>query len=484
MKVLFLASEVAGLIKTGGLADVAKSLPAQLKANGHDVRIVMPCYSVIKGSFDNKIIGTGTLNPGSSLQMDYAIRQTFTSDGVEVWMLDYRRYYERTSIYGDNNQAYWDNGERFAFLASAALDAAKVLNFSPDIVHCNDWHTAIAPMILRIKYGGDKFFDKTRSVLTIHNGAFQGAFDRNQIRYVPEIFHVYNDMIVNGSYINFLKCGVFYADKINTVSPGYASELTTYLGGHGMAQNYQARAADLCGIVNGCDYGDWDPKVDPHITVRYDVNTMEEKILGKYLLQRKIGLQMGDIPLYGMVARLTDQKGVGILIPILDKFLCHNVQLIIEGTGDPNFERQMTEIAKRHPGKMVFKGVYDNELAHQIEAGADFFLMPSIFEPCGLNQIYSLAYGTLPIVRGVGGLKDTVIDYDSDNKNGTGFIFEEPSPEELLSCLRRTLIFYYEDQNEMQRIKRNAMNIRFSWEDSCKKYEALYADAAQKPKWW
>ena len=218
--------------------------------------------------------------------------------------------------------------------------------------------------------------------------------------------------------------------------------------------------------------------------MRYDVNTMEEKILGKYLLQRKIGLQMGDIPLYGMVARLTDQKGVGILIPILDKFLCHNVQLIIEGTGDPNFERQMTEIAKRHPGKMVFKGVYDNELAHQIEAGADFFLMPSIFEPCGLNQIYSLAYGTLPIVRGVGGLKDTVIDYDSDNKNGTGFIFEEPSPEELLSCLRRTLIFYYEDQNEMQRIKRNAMNMRFSWEDSCKKYEALYADATQKPKWW
>ena len=226
---------------------------------------------------------------------------------VEVWLIDYRRYYERTSLYGDNNQAYGDNGERYAFLAAAALDAAYRLEFQPDIVHSNDWHAALAPMILRFKYGSNPFFDKTRSVITIHNGAFQGVFDRGQISFIPEIASYYNDMIMQGSYINFLKCGVFFADKINTVSPGYAQELTTYLGGHGMAKNFQDRAQDLVGIINGCDYSDWDPATDKHLKINYDLDTMEEKILGKYLLQRKLGLPMGDDPLYGMVARLTDR---------------------------------------------------------------------------------------------------------------------------------------------------------------------------------
>ncbi len=483
MKILFLASEIAGLIKTGGLADVAKALPAQLKANGHDVRLVMPCYSLIKGAFDLPIVGKGSLNPDTNIEIEYVIRKTFVGE-VETWLIDCERFYKRTSLYGDNNQAYSDNGSRYAFLAAAALDAAKVMEFKPDIVHCNDWHTGLTPMILRFKYNNDPNFVDARSVITIHNGAFQGVFDRSQTYFIPEINNVYNDMIMQGSYINFLKCGVFYADKINTVSPGYAQELTTYLGGHGMAKNFQDRAADLCGIINGCDYTDWDPATDKHLSVRYSLKTMEEKILGKYLLQKKLGFEMGDTPLYGMVARLTDQKGVGLLIPILDRFLKHKVQIVIEGTGDPNLERQMQEIADRHRDKVRFQPVYDNTLAHQIEAGADFFLMPSIFEPCGLNQIYSLAYATLPIVRAVGGLKDTVIDYDHDRQNGNGFVFNDASPDELLSCLRRTLIFYLEDPQEMQRVKRNAMQARFNWEDSCVKYEELYKAALQKPKWW
>lgn len=483
MNILFLASEIAGLIKTGGLADVAKALPMSLKARGHEVRLVMPCYSLIKGAYDLPIIERGTLNEGTNIAIDYAIRKTEVG-GVETWLIDCEQFYKRTSLYGDNNQAYYDNGSRYAFLSAAALDAAIVLGFKPDIVHANDWHTALTPMIMRFKYNNHPNYVNARSVLTIHNGAFQGVFDRSQIYFLPEISNVYNDMIMSGSYINFLKCGVFYADKINTVSPGYAQELTTYLGGHGMAKNFQDRAADLCGIVNGCDYTDWDPATDVHLRIQYDINTMEEKILGKYLLQKKLGLEMGDTPLYGMVARLTDQKGVGLLIPILDRFLKHKVQIVIEGTGDPNLERQMQEIAARHPDKMRFMAKYDNALAHQIEAGADFFLMPSIFEPCGLNQIYSLAYGTLPIVRGVGGLKDTVIDYDQNKELGNGFIFDDPSPDELLSCMRRTLIFYLEDQQEMQRVKRNAMRVRFDWADICKTYESLYAQALQKPKWW
>ena len=484
MNIIFISSEVADIIKTGGLADVAKALPAQLKANGHNVRVIMPCYSLIKGVENFPVIGSSTLNPGTDRQIDYSIRQTFIADGLEVWLLDCPRYFNRTSIYGDNNQAYWDNGERFAFLASAALDACKALNFSPDIVHSNDWHAALSPMILRIKYNNDPFFDKTRSIITVHNGAFQGCFDRGQIYFIPEIGQVYNDFILQGTYINFLKCGVFYADKITTVSPGYAAELTTYLGGHGMTVNFQNRAGDLVGIINGCDYSDWDPSTDPHLEVRYNIDSLEQKALGKQLLQKELGLPIGDIPMYGMVARLTDQKGVGILIPILEEFLRHRIQVVIESTGDPALEHQMHEIAKRHPDKMVFRSVYDNTLAHRIEAASDFFLMPSIFEPCGLNQMYSLAYGTLPIVRGVGGLRDTVINYDDNPEQGNGFIFWDPNAGALLSCLRRTLIFYLEAPEEMKRLRHNAMRVRFSWADSCAKYEQLYADALTKPKWW
>lgn len=484
MNILFISSEVADIIKTGGLADVAKALPAQLKSNGHQVRIVMPCYSLIKGVENFPVIGSSSLNPGTDRQIDYTIRSTHIANDVEVWLIDCPRYYNRTSIYGDNNQAYWDNGERYAFLSAASFDAAEKLQFRPDIVHANDWHAALAPMILRIKYDDNKFFDKTRSVITVHNGAFQGVFDRGQIYMIPEICQVYNDMISQGTYINFLKCGVFYADKITTVSPGYAAELTTYLGGHGMTVNFQSRSADLVGIINGCDYSDWDPATDKHLKIQYDINTLEEKILGKYLLQKELGLPMGDDPMYGMVARLTDQKGVGILIPILEQFLRHRVQIVIEGTGDPNLARQIQEIADRHPDKMIFRSVYDNALAHKIEAAADFFLMPSIFEPCGLNQMYSLAYGTIPIVRGVGGLRDTVTNYDTDQVNGNGFIFWDPNPEELLSTLRRSLILYLEDPVEMERLRKNAMSVHFSWEESCAKYEKLYEEALTKPKWW
>ncbi len=484
LNIIFISSEVAGIIKTGGLADVAKALPDQLKANGHNVRVVMPCYSIIKNVSSFPEVASGSLNPNTNRQIDYKIRTTTVGNGVEVWLIECPRAYDRTSIYGDNKQADWDNGERYVFLSAAALDAAKVMDFRPDIVHCNDWHTGLTPMIIRIKYGRDPFFDQTRSIITVHNGAFQGVFDRSQMGIIPEIAGVYNEMIFNGSYINFLKSGVFYADKITAVSPGYTNELLTYLGGHGMTRNFQARAEDMVGIINGCDYQDWDPSTDKHLSVQYGIDNMEEKLLGKYLLQRRVGLPMSDDPVYGMVCRLTDQKGVGILIPIIEKFLIHKVQLIIEGTGDPNFERQMQEIANRHKDKMVFQGVYNNELAHQIEAGSDFFVMPSIFEPCGLNQMYSLAYGTLPIVRGVGGLRDTVTDYDLDHENGNGFIFWDPNPEDLLSCLRRTLIFYLEDPVEMQRIRRNAMKVRFNWDVPCRKYEELYQQALAKPKWW
>lgn len=483
MNILLLSSEVADIQKSGGLADVAKALPLQLQSEGHDVRVVMPCYTCIQNYEKFSVIGEGVINKDSDNPINkipYRIRKTYLNKVVEVWLIECNRFYDRTSMYGDNNQAYADNGSRFGFFCAAALDACKVLNYWFDILHCNDWHTGIAPMLLKTKYKDDPFLSKAKSIITIHNGSFQGAFDRNQISFLPEIASIYNDRISQGSYINFLKCGVFYSDKINTVSHGYATELTTYLGGHGMTQSYLERQSDLSGIVNGCDYSDWDPSKDQHLRIRYDINSLDQKVLGKYLLQRKLGFEMGDTPLYGMVARLTEQKGIGLLIPILERFLQHNVQIVIEATGDPYLAAQIRQIAEKHPKKMVFQAVYDNILAHQIEASSDFFLMPSIFEPCGLNQMYSLAYGTLPIVRAVGGLKDTVVDYDTNKEDATGFVFKDPSSEELLSCLRRTLILYLEAPLEMKRLKQNAMKVRFSWADSCKQYIELYKSALRK----
>ena len=486
MKIVVLSSEVADIIKSGGLADVAKALPLQLTANGHDVRVIMPCHTVIKNYQQLEVIGQFILNEDfqdPNLRLPYTVRRTYLNGTTEVWLIENDQYFNRTSMYGDNNQGYADNGARYAFFCAAALDASKKLGFNIDILHCNDWHTGLGPMIMRIKYASDPAFNKARSVVTIHNGAFQGAFDRGQVYMIPEIANVYNDKIMQGSYINFLKCAVYYADKISTVSPGYCDELKSYLGGHGMTPNYLDRQADMVGILNGCDYSDWDPSSDKLLRIRYDLNTLDQKILGKYVLQRRFGFEMGDTPMYGMVARLTDQKGVGLIIPILERFLSHKVQVVIQGTGDPFLAQQLSEIEERHHDKFRFISCYDNTIAHQIEAASDFFLMPSIFEPCGLNQIYSLAYVTLPIVRAVGGLKDTVIDYDQEKAKATGFIFKEPSSEELLSILRRTLILYLEDPNEMKRIKQNAMKVRFSWKDSAKKYEELYNQALAKPKW-
>ena len=246
-------------------------------------------------------------------------------------------------------------------------------------------------------------------MITVHNGAFQGVYDRNQLWALPEVRDSHDEAIMHGhSYINYLKCGVRYADKINAVSPTYAEELTSYLGGHGMARSFQERHADLRGIINGCDYDDWDPQTDPLIPSNYHAGDLGGKQACKQALQHRAGLEASDLPVYGMVCRLTEQKGVHLLMPILDQFLRHKVQVVIVGSGDPGLAHRLEELAKHYPGRLAFLNVYDNALAHLVEAGSDFFLMPSLFEPCGLNQLYSLVYGTLPIIRSVGGLKDMV----------------------------------------------------------------------------
>ncbi len=482
MKILFITAELCDFVKTGGLADVAKALPLELKKRGHDIRIMLPCYSKISNFEQFPVIAELILsNNQNNGEIAYRVREAKLQDEITVWLIEHEYYFARNNLYAEHNQAYQDNGERFAFFTAACLQTVEHLNFQPDILHCNDWHTALGPMLLSLRYGNQGFFKNTRSILNIHNGAFQGVFDRGQVWMLPEIAHVNNDSVTHGyTNLNFLKCGVYYADKIVAVSPSYAEELTTFLGGHGMAQNFISRSDDLYGIVNGCDYTDWDPSVDKNIPFHFSAVSVHNKTLCKYLLQETTNLPVCNAPVFGMVCRLTEQKGINLLIPILDSFLSHRIQLILVGTGDPALEKTLFSYTEKFRDRFAFKSFYDNRLAHLVEAGSDFFLMPSLFEPCGLNQMYSLAYGTLPIVRAVGGLKDTVVCYDDDQENATGFIFNEPDPSALLSCLRRVLIFYLQEQEEFKRVRKNAMKVRYSWDNSAEEYEIVYQRATEK----
>ncbi|MDX1301253.1 glycogen synthase GlgA [Photobacterium sp.] len=485
LKVLFVSSEVEGLVKTGGLADVAKSLPAALKQMGHDVRIVMPFYkTVTERDQAVSLLTTALYVESQPAAVEYQIMQLKSGD-VPVYALDAPQYFDRPELYAENNQAYPDNGERFAFLSAAALDMCEKVDFQPDIIHCNDWHAGLVPFLLKTRYAQSDFFANTKSVLTVHNAVFKGIFNYDQYRLIPELIqHRYINAEIDPSHISMLKAGVAYADKVNAVSPNYASELLTHLGSHGMEADFQNRIRDLSGIVNGCDYADWNPETDPYIKQKFKANKISlarGKKACKKDLQQQVGLPVVDLPVYGMVCRLTEQKGIQYLIPILNDFLVNEVQVVIVGTGDPALASALRQISEAHADQFAFVEAYSNPLAHCITAGADFFMMPSEFEPCGLNQMYSLAYGTLPVVRGVGGLIDTVIDYDDKPQVATGFIFSDPTPEALLIKLQRSLLLYCQKPQEFKRLQQNAIACQFSWQESAQQYLEMYLDGRGLP---
>ncbi|WP_409440044.1 glycogen synthase GlgA [Psychromonas sp. GE-S-Ul-11] len=485
LKILFISSEVEGFSKTGGLADVAKALPLELRNMGHEVVIITPFYRTLEHrETAHQVHQLHLKTDNARPDIPFSV-QALSLDGIKVLAIDNAHYFDRAGLYGEENNAYADNGERFAFFGLAALLTAIAEDFSPDIVHCNDWHTGLVPYLLKARFHNNNHFIDTKTVLTSHNSAYQGIFEKSQLNLIPEVSSCMDERVLEGySYINFLKVGVIYADKINTVSPNYASELLTTLGSHGMSDHFIERIHDFEGILNGCDYNDWSPETDKLIPYHFDSNDLSGKEKCKEALQKEVGLSVNDTPIFGMVCRLTDQKGFGLIIPILESFLRHNVQLVIVGSGDPAITGHLTALAAHYSDNFKFINGYSNELSHLIEAGSDFFLMPSIFEPCGLNQLYSLAYGTLPIVRAVGGLKDTVIDYDQDPDNANGFMFYEPSANELLNILRRALLLYIEHPEEMLRVKTQAMRSHFYWSDSAKHYERLYHSALHiRPQW-
>ncbi len=476
--VWFTVSEVQGIVKTGGLADVAKALPIALKEQGLTVKVVMPAYRSVPNVENCQVILDTELSYWPHTR--YQVRSA-EFNGVEVFLIDNAEYFDRPELYAEHNRAYADNGDRFAFFSAASLDALPKLGFKPNIIHANDWHTGLVPFLLKNRYADDDYFSEMKSVLTVHNAMFKGVFSADELQLIPELHVSGMEHLHYGyGYISMLRAGIAYADKVNAVSPNYAKELLTPLGSHGLVDDFVRRSKDLYGILNGCDYSEWDPRTDPYLPKCYEASPesmTEGKLASKLALQEAFHLPKGDVPVFGMVCRLTAQKGFHYLLPILNDFLKNDVQVVIVGTGEPEMANQLHNIASQYPEKCAFLEAYSNEYAHLVEAGSDFFLMPSEFEACGLNQIYSMAYGTLPLVRDVGGLKDTVVDYDRNPDDATGFSFNDPTAQALLICMQRALILYLQQPEVYKAIQLRAMSRNFSWNDSANEYIKMYKNA-------
>jgi starch synthase len=472
LNILFAASEVAGFAKTGGLADVAAALPKALKKLGHNVIVVMPRYYKIDPAKLTKLESPLGVPMGKKGEFWAAVYTTMMGD-VPVYFIDYERYFGRGGLYEDHDGSYEDNGNRFIFFSKAALQLCKMLHFTPDIIHANDWHTAAIPLLAKTRFVHD--FAYAKSVLTIHNLQHQGHFHKNLMELMEvgwEHFNSHEFESFNG--VNLLKGGIMHADAVTTVSKKYAQEIQTQEFGFGLEGHIQAHAHKLFGILNGVDYEEWNPSLDPFIAQKFDVDDMNGKLECKRAIQTHFGLEVrDDVALIGFVGRLAEQKGIGLISGIIHGLLDMNVQIVMLGTGEKWAEGFFSDVAHHRENFGLHVG-YSDALAHQIEAGCDMFLMPSLFEPCGLNQIYSLRYGTLPIVRATGGLDDTIQNFDEHHKHGNGFKFYDATQEALYYTVLWAVNIYYKDQESFKEMQRAAMQNHFSWEESAKSYVDVY----------
>ena len=486
LKILFTASEVVPYAKTGGLADVAGALPKALAALGHEVIVVMPRYYSIDRSKLEKLphpLGV----PMGPLHTQWAgvWKDTLPGSEVPIYFIDYEAYFGRSGLYADENgYSYPDNDLRFTFLSKAAFELAKMLDFRPDIVHAHDWHTALQPLLRDTRYLWDPHFADAATVLTIHNLQHQGIFDERIVDLLECGWEHFNPFELESmGAANFLKAGIAAADRITTVSPTYAQEIQTPEFGFGLEEHIRAHADRLRGILNGVDYSEWSPATDPLIPANFDVDDLSGKAVCKRELQRRFGLpERDDLPLIGFVGRFAEQKGIGLIAGAMEELLHSGAQFVFLGTGEKWAEGFFSDVAGRWGERFACHIGYSNELAHWIEAGSDLFLMPSLFEPCGLNQIYSLRYGTLPIVRATGGLDDTIENYDPATGMGNGFKFWEPSREALAATLEWAVDTWQKHPGDIDAMRRRAMEARFDWERSAKEYEAVYREAIDQRK--
>jgi len=482
MKIAFLASECVPYAKTGGLADVVGALPGALRELGHEVIIIMPLYrSVDRNKFNIKPFLSPIGVWMGEGQEWCSLHKTENPDGVPVYFIEYEKYFGRDGLYHDAEfNDYLDNPRRFAFLSRAGLQVCKDIDFKPDIVHVHDWHTALAAAYLKIWHWDDALLGSAASVLTIHNIGYQGKYPRTAYAYAglqpwnftPDKFEDYGGM-------NFLKGGIQYTDYVTTVSPKYADETRTPDGGQGMALYLNDKGGRYEGILNGVDYTAWNPAVDSLIPARYSPADMRGKATCKAAIQARMHLiQNPDIPLIGLVSRFADQKGLDLLAGSIENIVRDmQVQFAILGSGDRNLESYFGRLPQLYPGVIGSFIGYNNELSHWIEAGSDFFVMPSRYEPCGLNQIYSLKYGTLPIVRATGGLDDTVQQYDEITGAGTGFKFWEMSSHALYFAIGWAVSTYYDRPGHFRQMQAVGMEQDYSWGKSAQAYDGVYQAA-------
>ncbi len=399
-------------------------------------------------------------------------------DGITAYLVEKDEYYYRDYLYSTPDGDYLDNAERFIFFAKSILETIKATGFVPDVLHCNDWETALAPVFLETIYRNDPVLSKISSLLTIHNLGYQGIFWHHDMHLLNVGWEYFTpDYLEFFGHINFLKGGIVFSDKLNTVSKQYSKEIQTREFGCGLEGILAKRKDDLYGIVNGIDYEEWNPEKDKLIPAQYNAENPEAKKTCKAALQEAFGLPKEEkTPVIATISRLADQKGFDLIAPAMEAMLAMGTQYIILGTGERKYHDLFTQLAKQFPKTLGVKIAYDNKLAHMIEAGADMFLMPSSYEPCGLNQLYSLKYGTVPVVRGVGGLEDTIIDYTASPDTGTGFKFHDYTSEAMLGTIKRA-VDLYADVKAWQVLMTRCMNADFSWEKSAREYAELYKKA-------
>lgn len=473
--ILFVASEGVPFIKTGGLADVVGSLPKCVDRRYFDIRVMIPKYTCIKEELKAKMVYK------TSFYMDFHWKDEYVGileaevDGVKYYFIDNEMKFGGSHPYSSN---VYDDIERFAFFSKAALSAMPLIDFRPDVIHCHDWQTGLIPVYLKERFQGNEFFRGIKSVMTIHNLKFQGKWDVPAVKDItglPDYFFT-SDKLESYKNANLLKGGLVYADAITTVSETYAKEIMTPFYGEELDGLLRARENDLRGIVNGIDYTDYNPTTDNKISFPYNAkNFRKEKIKNKRELQKDLGLEQNDkIMMIGIVSRLTDQKGFDLIAYMMDELCQDSVQIVVLGTGEEKYENMFRHFDWKYNNKVSANIYYSEELSHKIYAACDAFLMPSLFEPCGLSQLMALRYGTLPIVRETGGLKDTVEPYNEYESTGTGFSFVNYNAHEMLATIRYAEKIYYDRKREWNKMIDRAMAADFSWHVSALKYQEMY----------
>ena len=479
MKILFAASEAVPFIKTGGLADVMGALPRALKEFGVEPALVIPKYSLIGEEFRNKMEKVYEGRVDLSWRQEYFGVEKLEWDGMPVFFVDNEWYFKREGLYG-----YGDDDERFAFFSKAILAMLPHIGFKPDLIHCNDWHTGMVNVFLKECFYHDDFYKDIKTVYTVHNLKYQGIFPPS---ITSDILGLPQDLFDSGRIecdgcVNYMKSGLVYADFITTVSPSYAQEITYPYYGERLDGYIRTCGDRIKGIINGLDEQRYNPATDELIAVKYDANSvLDGKVLDKEDLQRQLGLPVDrNIPIIAMISRLVEDKGMDLVTRIMDEMLLEDVQFVVLGTGPQNYEDALRGLASRNPTKVSVNTQFNETLAHKIYAGADIFIMPSRFEACGLSQLISLKYGTIPVVRETGGLKDTVIPFDKYTGDGNGLRFTNFNAHELLFTIKRALS-YYEDSSIWSKLVQNAMNSDYGWKRSAASYKAVYDKLTEQP---